>query len=104
VQSPLFSIPLWFVILVLLKELVLIGGAMLMFYQKGFLKVEPTWLGKATMAVQSLFIIWLFACYFFHWLPVKTYYTALGVVLILVLSSLFQYVKIGLKQAYAYLS
>lgn len=104
VQSPLFSIPLWFVVLVLMKELVLIGGAALLFYQKGFLKVAPTALGKATMAVQTLFIIWLFACYFFHWLPVKTYYTSLGVVLILVLSSLYQYAKIGFKQARAYLS
>ncbi len=104
VQSPLFTIPLWFVCLVLIKELLLIGGAVLIFYQKGFLKVDPTWLGKATMVVQSCFIIWLFACYFFHWLPVKTYYTALGVVLILVLSSLYQYVKIGLKQAYFYLN
>lgn len=98
VQSPLFSIPLWFVWLVLVKELILIFGAILIYYIKGFLQVEPTLLGKLTMAVQVIFVIWLFACYFFHWLPIKTYYLMLSVVTILVLSSLLQYAKIGIKQ------
>lgn len=97
VQSPLFSIPLWFVWLVLIKETVLIGGAAALYLKKGFLDVQPTLLGKLTMFVQVLFIVWLFACYFFHWLPVKTYYTMLGVVLVLVLSSLYQYMKMGVR-------
>ena len=35
VQSPLFTIPLWFVLLVLIKELVLIGGAIALYIIKG---------------------------------------------------------------------
>jgi len=104
VQSPLFSIPIWFVILVLLKEILLISGVVFLFFKKGFLDIKPTLLGKLTMVVQILFIIWLFACYFFHWLPVKTYYTVLGVVLCLVLSSLCQYARIGFRYLYAYLN
>ena len=42
VQSPLFSIPLWFVWLVLIKETVLIGGAAALYLKKGFLDVQPT--------------------------------------------------------------
>lgn len=104
VQSPLFSIPLWFVILVLLKEVILITGVLFLYLKKDFLEIKPTLLGKLTMVMQILFIVWLFACYFFHWLPVKTYYTALGALLLLVLSSLCQYVKIGFRYLHAYLN
>jgi cardiolipin synthase len=104
VQSPLFSIPLWFVILVLFKELILIGGVLFLYLKKDFLEIKPTLLGKLTMVMQILFIIWLFACYFFHWLPVKTYYTALGALLVLVLSSLCQYGRIGFRYLQAYLN
>ena len=96
-QSPLFTIPGWFVWLVLLKEILLLGFAFSFWMFKGWLKVEPTLLGKLTMAVQVIFIIWLFACYFFHWLPVKTYFFMLGLVLLLVLSSLIQYATIGYR-------
>ena len=96
-QSPLFGIPLWFVLLVLLKEFLLIGGAAYIFFSQGSLKIEPTWLGKATMVMQSLFIIWLFSCYFFHWMPERTYYGALGALLMLVSLSLIHYASIGLS-------
>jgi len=98
VQSPLFTIPIWFVVLVLIKELVLIVGGAILYIRQGHLKVSPTALGKGTMFVQVLFIAWLFACYFFHWLPIKTYYVMLGLLLSLVLLSLLQYVRIGLLQ------
>lgn len=94
-QSPLFSIPVWFVILVLLKELILIVGVLFLYFKQSKLEIQPTHLGKLTMLMQTLFIIWLFACYFRHWLPTKTYYAALGTVLCLVLSSLYQYATIG---------
>lgn len=97
VTTPLFVLPAWFVWLVLGKELLLIGGAFYLIFRAGWLEVQPVWLGKLTMAVQMTFIVWLFACYFFHWLPVKSYYAALGLVIGLVLSSLWQYAKIGLK-------
>lgn len=98
VQSPLFTIPLWFVCLVLVKELLQIIGAFILFIRTGTLEIRPTVLGKLTMAVQVLFIVWLFTCYFFHWLPVKTYDFMLGAVLILVLSTLLDYSYRGIKQ------
>ena len=98
VQSPLFSIPLWFVLLVLLKELILVIGAIILYYRKGHIEIHPTFLGKITTVVQMGFIIWLFACYFFTWIPVKTYYSMLGLVIILVFASLAQYVMIGIRQ------
>ncbi len=98
VQSPLFTIPLWFVLLVLFKELLQIVGALFLITKTGTLEIKPTLLGKLTMTVQVLFIVWLFACYFFHWLPVKTYDCMLGAVLILVLSTLLHYSYRGIKQ------
>lgn len=103
-QSPLFMIPFWFLFLILLKEFLLIGFAFFIWASRGSLKVEPTLLGKSTMFVQVLFIIWVFACYFFHWLPVKTYHSALGIVLILVLSSLVQYATIGYRYFFSAIS
>jgi cardiolipin synthase len=95
IPSPLFAIPGWFVGLVLLKEGLLVGGVVGVVIAKGLVKIQPTLLGKATMVAQTLFIIWLFCCYFFTWVPERTYYTMLGGLLVLVALSLLQYASIG---------
>lgn len=100
VQSPLFSIPLWFVLAVLCREVIMICGAFILYRLKGHIEIQPTLLGKTTTVVQMGFIMWLFACYFFAWVPIKTYYSMLGIVLILVFITLAQYVKIGIRQLY----
>lgn len=100
IQSPLFTIPQWFVVLVLLKEIILIGGSIVFYVIKGHIDIKPTLLGKMSTVVQMCFIIWLFACYFFSWLPVKTYTSMLGIVLILVFASLVQYGTIGMRQLF----
>ncbi len=92
---PLFPVPYWFVLFVLAKEAILIIGALFLYIRNGFVKIQPTRLGKFTMLMQTLFIIWLFACYFFHWLPIKTYYVMLGLLMVIVITSLFQYISIG---------
>lgn len=97
INTPMFIIPQWFVGLVLLKELLQITGAVVLYYRKGHLEVNPTLLGKATMLVQVVFICWLFACYFFSWMPVKTYHTMLGLMLVMICAAFLQYVRIGLR-------
>lgn len=97
INTPLFVIPQWFVVLVLLKEALQITGAVILYHRKGHLEVQPTLLGKATMLVQVAFICWLFACYFFNWMPVKTYHTMLGLMLIMIFAAFMQYVRIGLR-------
>ncbi len=97
VDTPLFDIPQWFVLLVLGKEIIQLTGASILYYVKGHLDVRPTMLGKMTTVVQMGFIVWLFACYFFQWLPLKTYYTMLGVLVLLVFASLAQYMQIGVR-------
>ena len=97
IQSPLFSIPLWFVLLILLTELILVGGTIFIFFLKGHIEVRPRLLGKLTTCVQMVFIVWLFACYFFKWVPIKTYYTMLGILLVMVFASLIEYTRIGIR-------
>ncbi len=96
-RSPLFTIPMWFVVLVLIKELVLVGGALYMFLRKGEISIKPHLFGKMAAVIQMAFVAWLFLCYFFQWVPIKTYYTMLGIVLITMFISLIQYGMIGLQ-------
>lgn len=98
IQSPLFVVPQWFVILVLVKDLTIVFGALTIYLIKGHLEVHPTYMGKMATVVQSYFIIWLFACYFFNWLPIKTYYTILSIMIFLVIGTLLQYMKMGISQ------
>jgi len=65
IQTPLFAVPHWFVLLVLFKELIVIGGSVVVYCRRGELNIAPTKLGKATTVIQVCFIVWLFACYFF---------------------------------------
>lgn len=97
-QSPLFSIPLWFVLSVLIRELIILFGAWIIMLLRGHLNIRPTRLGKMTTMMQMLFIMWLFACYFFNWMPIKTYYSMLGILLILVFLSFIQYLRDGIAQ------
>lgn len=97
-QSPLFTIPHWFVMLVLCKEVIQIIGAIYIYRRKGHLTIAPTWLGKSLGLVQTAFVSWLFACYFFHWVPVKTYYAMLTAVTALVILTFIDYLRIGFAQ------
>lgn len=97
VETPLFSIPTWFVWLVLSKELLQWFGALFIYTIKGHLEVRPTILGKLTTVVQVTFIIWLFACYFFQWVPVKTYWAMLSLMIVMVCMSFVQYARMGIR-------
>lgn len=97
-QSPLFTIPRWFVAMVLIKELIQVAGAIIIYSLKGHLTIAPTKLGKLTMVIQSAFITWLFSCYFFHWVPIKTYFVMLASVSSLVLLTFIDYARIGFSQ------
>jgi cardiolipin synthase len=95
--TPLFAIPRWFVLFVVAKELIQIVGALIIYYLRGHLDVQPTWLGKTTTCIQMFFIIWLFSCYVFSWMPIKTYYTMLGIMIFFITASFVQYMRIGLR-------
>jgi cardiolipin synthase len=97
VNTALFLIPRWFVFFVVSKEIIQIAGAFFIYYVRGHIDVQPTWLGKITTCMQMIFIIWLFACYFFCLMPIKTYYTMLGIMIFFISASFGQYVRIGIR-------
>ncbi|HLW73179.1 MAG TPA: CDP-alcohol phosphatidyltransferase family protein [Candidatus Babeliales bacterium] len=95
VSTPLFAISRWFVLFVMSKEIIQIAGAVVIYRLRGHFDVQPTILGKTTTCIQMIFIMWLFACYFFCWLPMRTYYTMLGIMIFFIGASFVQYVRIG---------
>ncbi len=97
VATPLFSVPRWFVFFVIGKELLQIGGAFIIYWLRGHLNVQPTVLGKTTTCIQMIFIMWLFSCYFFCWVPIKTYYAMLSLMVFFISAAFIQYVRIGLR-------
>jgi cardiolipin synthase len=97
VSTPLFSIPQTFVFFVIGKELLQIIGALIIYIIRGHLDVHPTWLGKTTTCIQMFFILWLFFCYFFCWMPIKTYYVMLGIMIFFISAAFIQYMRIGLR-------
>ena len=97
VKTPLFTIPRWFVGTVLIKELILIGGTIILYVCKGQLYIAPTRLGKVATFLQICFIGWLFACYFFSWMPSKTYSLALILLFCMITATLVQYGRIGVR-------
>lgn len=101
-QSPLFSIPMWFLILILVKEALLILGVVFIYGFMRSIEIKPTQLSKSVTAVQMAFIMWLFSCYFFNWVPAKTYYTLLTVLAALVSATLIEYAMYGLRYIRSY--
>lgn len=91
VQTPLFSVPRWFFWFVLAKELLQLFGAFAIYKLKGNIVIRASLLGKLTTVVQMCFIMWLFTCYFFEWMPMKTYSVMVGLLFILVSATLVQY-------------
>lgn len=51
--------PLWFLIIVLARDLSIILGCMLIQFLNGHLEVRPSWLGKTTTVFQMMAIAWV---------------------------------------------
>lgn len=97
IDSPLFKIPTWFVAVIVVKEVLLIAGAIYVSLIKHAVAIKPTFTGKMATAVQVLFIWWLFACAFFHWVPIGTFYVFLYTITTLTIGALLQYARIGYR-------
>lgn len=95
ISTPSFHIPFWFVYLLLFREFVLLFGCMLLFMLKTNFEVQPIMWGKLTTVFQILFIVWIFFCYFFNWIPLRTYNVSLVLLAIYSIFSLLQYIRVG---------
>jgi cardiolipin synthase (CMP-forming) len=97
IGSPSFPIPGWFVLLIFGRELLILIGIFVMMKAGVKVEISPTLWGKLTTFFQIIFILWMFVCYFYAWVPAKTYYTLLYLLAAISIFSLWQYVKIGIN-------
>lgn len=97
ISTPLLPIPPLFVFFVMSKEIIQLAGAFVIYHMRGHINVQPTLLGKTTTCIQMIFIMWLFACYFFCWMPITTYYVMFSIMIFFIAASFVQYVTIGMR-------
>ncbi len=93
IDSPSFKIPLWFVLLVVVREVLIVLGSYVIITTHEHPKVEPIIWGKLTTFFQMSFISWLFICRFLQWEPARTYYVLLILLALFSLISFMQYLK-----------
>jgi cardiolipin synthase len=92
-----FPLPIWFVKFALVRELVIVIGAIYLLVFKEIKSIQPTIWGKLTTMFQILFIVWLITCLIAGWNPQKTYSAALLLLLTFSCFSLMDYIKRGVR-------
>lgn len=96
VHSP--TIPLWFIILVFVREMMLMTGAVYGACFKKYFEIQPTRLGKITTAVQMFFIAWIIVCSVCGWKPERSLWTLMILISVLLVLSFIQYACRGLSK------
>ena len=74
IKSDLFYIPAWFVCIMLIKELLQIIGAIILYRKSDLVAIEANVYGKISTVIQIMFVVWLFWSYFLQKLPDSTIY------------------------------
>lgn len=97
VQLESVSLPGWFVCIVLVRELVILCGAILVVWRNPRASVSPTLSGKLTTAGYMVLIGWLFVCHFASWMPKKSFFVVVVAVALLATVSLIQYLWRGVQ-------
>jgi cardiolipin synthase len=92
VPIPGLVVPVWFLALVLAKEILLLIGAGYFGLIRHTITIKPSLWGKLAMVVQSLLVVWLLACSSFHWVPVRTFNVFLAIAVVFVVGSFIHYV------------
>jgi len=66
-------LPRWFLLLVLVREVIIISGAFFVRLRYGSsYRIEPTMSGKLTAAGYMVLIGWILMCHFFSWMPIMS--------------------------------
>lgn len=97
IDSPLLHVPLWFLILAVLREVIIMLGTLFIMVRNTSVNVSPSIWGKLTTCFQLLFIIWLFVCHFIGFQPGVFYTILLYALTLFSLFSLATYIKRGIN-------
>lgn len=95
-RTPLFVIPVWFFVVIFVKELLLVLGA-LWLLNKGNYRVVPSIWGKIATFLQICVVIFILAGHFFCWIPVQLYYILLSLTVMCTGISLVYYAYNGIN-------
>ena len=88
---PFNMIPGWFLILVIINELILIAGSFYLGFLKKSVAIKPTQAGKMASFIQVLFIGWLFMCGWARSVPQGPLFLLLMLILCVRMWVLIQY-------------
>lgn len=97
IDSPLPHIPLWFFLLALARELIIMAGTLFIMLRNPLVNVAPSMWGKLTTFFQLLFILWLFVCHFAEFEPGVLYNILLYALALFSVFSLATYVNRGIN-------
>ncbi|MFA6065904.1 MAG: CDP-alcohol phosphatidyltransferase family protein [Candidatus Babeliaceae bacterium] len=97
-QLPCIIMPWWFVIVLSIKEAMLVIGAFVGKMIKVSYHVRPTLLGKATMFLQTIFIVLLFACLIMGWNLSGFLYICIWIITAVAFASFVDYAVRGLQE------
>ena len=97
IQFPSVTIPRWFLVLVLVREAVILTGAVIVVWLRPRATVAPTKSGKLTTTGYAVVVGWMFVCYFASWMPKKSFTAVLIIVAGLATVSLLQYLWRGVR-------
>ena len=65
-----YAFPLWFPVLVIARDAVIVTGCVLLKHLNGHLEVRPSWWGKVASAFQMIAVAWVMLQLPFHLYPV----------------------------------
>jgi cardiolipin synthase len=102
VESPLFRVPIWFLTIVFVREIIMVIGVVLVLWLNNAARIAPSIWGKMTTFFQLLFILWLFGSYFFGIAPNYPYEVLLRLLALFSLFSLGTYIRMGIKYVFGY--
>lgn len=97
-QLPI-KFPFWFVVLVISRDLYILAGSLLIYFIKGYLKVNPSVFGKATTFFQITTVIYtLLSNIDISFYNEVFYDTLLGITLLFMVLSTLTYTYDGFRQ------
>ena len=97
VNSPSYTIPSWFAWIILIREVVIVGGTLIVIHANPKFSPCPTIWGKLATVTQEIFIFGLFLFHFLGWNPNPTYSVLTIILPIFWTITLIQYVFIGIR-------
>lgn len=88
-----WSIPLWFTVLVITRDIIILGGALILHFANHHVEIDPHWSGKACTCFLLITLGWVML----KIIPISPLYPTCVTAIFVVLSGIF-YIREGIRQ------